>query len=157
MLKQSLQNGLLGKLSLDSQVELLGTVGLISLFILIDRLAKARKELLPVPQVPRINIPDALDAHHPVLSLKIRILKPRVFMQLHNRPNRESLLTDLDHAPFSIAVKEPVAVLTRVDLFGKVRKQPITEFELVRHLVPDLVDAVEELKKHLRAIARISS
>ena len=57
--------------------------------------------------------------------------------------------------PFELTVEEEVTIFAVVYFFGEECQQPIVEFKLAAHSMPDLMDAVKELSKNLASITKI--
>ena len=58
--------------------------------------------------------------------------------------------------PFILVIVKEVAILARVELVCQEGKHQIVELELVAHLVPQCLHAVEELQEDLSSVARVT-
>lgn len=155
-LKKTLKQHLLINLFFDRQVKLLFSIGHEPRVARQDWLTELTEELPPEANVPGIKVTDAGDTLSSLLARVVCVLKDCVAVELDHCPHRDSLLMQLHLLSFTLAIVEEVAILARVELIGQKGDHQVVEFELVAHLMPKRLNAVEELQEDLCSVARIT-
>lgn len=113
-------------------------------------------KLFPQTQLVVGRLGDPRHFFHFLHALVVRICEVGLFSQFDLHPNGDRFFAHVSLQTLILAVEEEGAVFAGVDVVREEAQQICVELELTRHLVPNLMHAVQELQKDRRSVRQVA-